>query len=74
MRRKTNCDRKMRRNEFRVKNPNMGRFLHISAEISKFKLQSLGNPQVTSRLVLPLKIFYVTYDHAVAFESIAQAP
>ena len=57
---KTNCDLTTRRNDFRVKNPSLGRFLHtqsIAAEISKFMLQSLSNPQVTSRLVLPLENF-----------------
>ena len=42
------------------KTPSLGRFLHtqsIAAEISKFMLQSLSNPQVTSRLVLPLENF-----------------
>ena len=55
--RKINCDHTTRKNDFRVKNPSLGRFLHISAEISKFMLQSLGNPEVTSRLVLPLENF-----------------
>jgi len=63
----------MRRNDFREKNLSSGGFLHIVAEISKFMLQSLDNPQVTSRLFLQ-KIFYATYDHAVAFENIAQVP
>ena len=55
--RKTNWDRTTRRNNFREKNPSLGRFLQISTEISRFMLQSLGNPQVTSRLVLPLENF-----------------
>ena len=55
--RKTNCDRTTRRNDFRVKNPSLGRFLQISTEISKFMPQSIGHAWPNSRLVLPLENF-----------------
>ena len=55
--RKTNWDRTTRRNHFREKNPSLGRFLHIAAEISKFMSHSISHVWPTSRLFLPLKIF-----------------